>query len=149
MPSVNSPRSAQIAVNWLRAITAGNPLRPNRSWIGACSSNGRTFRRSALARCASPRKRPARRRQMPQSRQCLLEVTHRFPVDRAGESLEARLMEIRDCGLPKLAAHGMMGKLLDVFRESIRIEAFDGADDAGVEIRASLLEQGAVGHFMG
>ena len=43
----------------------------------------------------------------------------------------------------------MVGQPLDVLGQPVRIAAFDGADDAGVQGLAPVLEQGAVGDFMG
>ena len=51
--------------------------------------------------------------------------------------------------LPELAPHGMVGQPLDVLGQPIRIERVDGADDAGVEGPASLLERGTVGDLVG
>ena len=53
-------------------------------------------------------------------------------------------MKMRDRLLPSLAAHGMVGQLLDVFGQSIRVRTLDGADDACVQCRAPVLEQRAV-----
>ena len=43
----------------------------------------------------------------------------------------------------------MVGQPLDVLRQPVRIRAFDGADDTRVQGLAPLLEQRAVGDFMG
>ena len=43
----------------------------------------------------------------------------------------------------------MVGQPLDVLAQPVRIGAFDGADDAGVQGLAPVLEQGAVRDFMG
>jgi hypothetical protein len=43
----------------------------------------------------------------------------------------------------------MVGQSLDVLGQPVRIRAFDGADDAGVESFAPLLEERAIGDVMG
>ena len=87
--------------------------------------------------------------QMPEGRQRLLEAAHRLPVGRSRQCLGAGLTEVRDRLLPQLAPHGMVGQPLDVLGQPVRIAAFDGADDPGVQGLAPVLEQGAVGDFMG
>src|SRR5438874_1440977 len=49
----------KIALNWLRAITTGYPLTPNRSRIGACSSSASTVTTNSLARGRFPAQRQA------------------------------------------------------------------------------------------
>ena len=49
----------------------------------------------------------------------------------------------------ELAAHGMMGKPLDVLAEPVGIELFHGLDDAGVGVAAALLQQLVIGDVVG
>src|SRR5713101_9993097 len=85
---------------------------------------------------------------MRQGRQRLLEAAHRLPVGRSSQCLGASLMEIRDRLLPHLAPKRMVRQVVDVLAQPVRIGAFDGADDAGVQDLAPFLEERAVGDFM-
>ena len=88
-------------------------------------------------------------RESGQRRPRLLQAGHRLAVGRAGECLGPGLPEVRDRLLPHLASPGVVGQPLDVFGQPAGIGALDGADDGGVEGVAPVLEQGAVGDFMG
>jgi hypothetical protein len=87
--------------------------------------------------------------QILQSQQRLLEACHRLPVGRPCQCFSASLMKI--CGrlLPQLPAHGMVGQPLDVLGQPVRIAALDGDDDPRVKGLAPILEQRAIGDFMG
>jgi hypothetical protein len=93
--------------------------------------------------------RLARLGQLPQGRQRLLEETDGLTVGRSRQGLGASLMEVPDRLLPELAPNGVMGQALGVLGQPVRIAAFDGADDAGVQDLAPFLEQRAVGDLMG
>src|SRR5215813_14915274 len=85
----------------------------------------------------------------PEGRQRLLEARHRLPVGGTPYCLGAGLTEVEDRLLPYLTSHGVVRQPLDVLGQPVRIAAFDGADDAGVQRLPPLLEQGAVGDLMG
>ena len=81
--------------------------------------------------------------------QGLLEQRDRLSVGRARHGLLSRLAQVPRRALPHRGAHRMVGQPLHVFGQPVRIEALDRADDAGVQVLAPLLEQRAVGDFMG
>ena len=81
--------------------------------------------------------------------QGLLEERDRLSVGRARHCLLSRLAQVPRRALPHRGAHRMVGQPLHVFGQPVRIEALDRADDAGVQVLAPLLEQRAVGDFMG
>jgi hypothetical protein len=87
--------------------------------------------------------------QMLQGRQRLLEARHGLPVGRSRQCFGTGVMEVLDRLLPQLTPRGMVGQPFDVLGQPVRIEAFDGADNAGVQRLAPLLEERAVGDFMG
>ena len=62
-------------------------------------------------------------------------------VGRARHRLLSRLAQVPHRALPHLAAHRMVGQPLHVLGQPVRIEAFDRADDAGVQGLAPFLEQ--------
>src|SRR5262249_7938163 len=87
--------------------------------------------------------------QMPAGPEGLLEAAGRLPVGRSCQCLDASLPEIRDRLFPQLTPHGMVSQPLDVLGQPVRVGAFDGADNPGVQRLAPLLEEGAVGDVMG
>jgi hypothetical protein len=90
----------------------------------------------------------AGRGQMLQNRQRLLEIAGRLPVGRSCQCLRASVTQVRDCLLPDLTAHRMMGQPLDVLAQPVGIRTLDGIDDADVNGPAPLLEHGAVGNLV-
>src|SRR5262249_43025284 len=80
---------------------------------------------------------------------CLLEGANGLPVRRPCGDLLARLTEVANGPVPRLAAEGVTGEALDVLDEPIRIQAFDGGDDPGVQNLTPFLKQRPVGDFMG
>src|SRR5262249_29848483 len=88
-------------------------------------------------------------RQTLKRRQRLVEGAGRLPVGRSGQSLVAGLTEVRDRLLPQLTPHRMVSQPLDVLRQSVGIRTLDGADDPCVQGLAPLVQQSAVGDFMG
>src|SRR5262245_9577434 len=86
---------------------------------------------------------------MPLGCQRLLEATHRLPVSRSRQCLLPSLTEVRDCLFPYLTSYGVVSQSLDVLDQPVRIEAFDGANDASMQSPAPFVEQRAVSDFMG
>ena len=86
---------------------------------------------------------------MGQRRQRFLEAPDGFPVDRAGEGLGTGLLEVGDRLRPVLAQKRMVGQPVDVLGQPVRIGPLDGLHDSDVEGAPPVLEQAAVGHFVG
>src|SRR5207247_4629267 len=87
-------------------------------------------------------------REMPERVERLVETGRRLPMGRARRGLPSGLVEKGDRFLPHLAPERVVGQTLDVFREPLGVEAFDGLDDPGVESAPALVQEASVGHLM-
>jgi hypothetical protein len=79
----------------------------------------------------------------------LLEVRDSFVRGRATTRPGTRLLEIRRCLVPDLGPQAMVSEPLDVLGEPVAMQHLDGVHQAGVECPTPLLQQAAVGHFVG
>ena len=91
----------------------------------------------------------ARLRQVRQRRQGLFEMRDRLPVRRLAPRLVGGDSQISHRFFPALPLHRVMAEGLRVLGQPVRVEAFDGVHDAGVQGLAPFREQGAVRDVMG
>src|SRR6266540_3226978 len=88
-------------------------------------------------------------RLMPQRPERLFEVRHCLSVSRTLYGLLAGLATVSDGFLPDLPAHGVMSQPVDLFCQAVRVQAFDGFHDPGMQRSAPLLEQATVSDLVG
>jgi hypothetical protein len=89
-----------------------------------------------------------RLRQVAQRLQRLFETCQSLLVRRPPLGLSADLAQVGHSLVPHLTPAGMMGQPLEVLHEPLRIRAFDGVNDAGVQGLAPVLQHAAIGDFV-
>ena len=86
--------------------------------------------------------------QAPEGAKRLLEGGEGLAICRAHRRSHTDLAEVRDRLVPHFPSAGVVGESLDVLGEPVGIEPLDHLDDARVQLTASLLQKGAVGHLV-
>jgi hypothetical protein len=86
--------------------------------------------------------------QLPEHSERLLEERDRLAVGRAGRRPLARLAQVLDRFIAKIAASRVMGQLFEVFVQAIGVEPLDRADQGGVQRAPPIFQEASVCHVV-
>ena len=86
---------------------------------------------------------------MRQGRQGLFIIPHGCARRRALHGLRPGLLAIPEGLVPHLPAEGMVGQVVDLVRQAVAAERFQGLDNVCMQRPPSLLQETAVGHLVG
>ena len=115
----------------------------------ACSSSGSKALRRSKPQINGLFQRLAALGEMCQGRQRLLKIRHGLTVRRARHCSAPGLPAVGQRLVPHLAPHGMVRQPFDLLGQAVRVEPFEGLDNAPMQRPPPLLEQTAVGHLVG